>query len=110
MALRVSSAVLNLDVATQEFRASKKALRDLLLAVEELRLESELLQIGLPDISAPLATLAKMQRYDACKALIAAFEDFVEAQVNVNLANQRIDYEKVVETPSDPEYLRASGT
>lgn len=109
MALRVSSVVLNFDTATQEFRESKRALRDLLLTVEEMRLETELLQTGLPDISAPLATLAKMQRYDACKALIAAFEDFVEAQVNMRLAEQRLDYEKIVETPTDPEYLRASG-
>ena len=51
-----------------------------------------------------------MQRYDACKILIAAFEEFAEAQVNFRLAEQRFEYESVVEAGSDPAYLlRGSG-
>ena len=82
----------------------------MLLSVEELRIEADLATTGLPDISGALATLAKMQRYDACKSLITAFEEYVEAQVNLRLAEQRMDYEKVVtDAATEPEYLRAGG-
>lgn len=100
------AALLPRDTAGREFKEATVSLRNLLLSVEELRIRAELAQSGMPDISASLATLAKMQRYDACKILIAAFEEFAEAQVNFRLAEQRFEYESVVEAGSDPAYLR----
>ena len=100
------AALLSRDIATRDYAEAVQNLRSLLLAVEELRIEGELRQTGVPDISAPLAYLARSQRYDGCKNLLSAFETFMEAQVNVQLATQRHEYEKVVEGSGSPEYLR----
>jgi len=106
MALRLSSSLLSLDIAAKDYRDAATSLRNLLLTVEELRIDADLAKSGLPDISGPLSALAKMQRYDACKGLIAAFEEYVEAQVNLHLATSRHEYTQVVEPNTDPEYLR----
>lgn len=106
MPLRVSPPLLSLDTAARDFREAEQGLRSLLLSAEDLRIQNDLASSGAPDISGALAALSKMQRFDACKRLIAAFETFVEAQVNLHLARHREDYERIVESPEGPEYLR----
>lgn len=106
MAFRASPPLLSLETAARDLHEAEQTLRNLLLTAHDLRIQMELAQLGAPDISEALAALAKIHRYDACKSLIAAFEDFAEAQVNFHLAKHRQDYERVVEPAPDPEYLR----
>jgi hypothetical protein len=106
MAFRVSPPLLSLDTATRDFQEAEQGLRSLLLSAEDLRIQIELASHGAPDISVALATLSRRHRFDACKRLIAAYESYVEAQVNLHLAMHREDYERVVGTSEGPEYLQ----
>ena len=99
--------------AEKEYQEAKKHLRAFFLAVAERKIDSEIAR-GIPDIADRLSYLASLRMYDGCKNLIAVFEAYLEAQVNLMLANQHeatttrwTEYNKVVGADSaDPEYLR----
>lgn len=101
------AALLSLDVAKREYDQAAGILRNVLLLAERLRIDTDFAKGGLPDISGPLALLAKGGRYDECKTIIEMLEQYAEAQVNYQIAESRADYARIVGSVDEPEYLRS---
>lgn len=93
---------LSYEAVSSEFDEAFRHLRAALRVVSELRLADNMTQV-IPDITADVAWLINTGRYDHARNLITLHENYIEAGVNLKLAESRRDYEGVVE--GDPEYL-----
>ena len=93
---------LSYKAVSEEFDDAARHLRAALRVVSELRIENNMAQ-AIPDITEDATWLINTGRYDHARNLITLHENYIEAGVNLKLAESRRDYEGVVE--GEPEYL-----
>ena len=89
--------------ARSDYEAARESLRGAFLAITSSQFDADTKDGASPDISAALAWLAKAGRYDLARNLLDMHEAYLEAVVNLGLAEHRREYDAVVE--GRPEYL-----
>ena len=103
--LRVSGVTtLPYLTARSDYEAARESLRGAFLAITSSQFDADTKDAASPDLSAALAWLAKAGRYDLARNLLDMHEAYLEAVVNLKLAEGRQEYDAVVE--GHPEYLR----
>jgi hypothetical protein len=93
---------LSYEAVSNEFDEAFRHLRAALRVVSELRIADNMGQ-AVPDITEDATWLINTGRYDHARNLITLHENYIEAGVNLKLAESRRDYVGVVE--GEPEYL-----
>jgi hypothetical protein len=94
--------------AEKELGTARDTLRGRLLGIAVERIDARL-RSEVPDVSEELLFFASRGRFDLCKSLLGALEEYVEARIHYSIAsaNHAADtYASLFTLQDAPEYLR----
>lgn len=96
---------LPLKKAKEEYDRALAQLRDAVVSVARMRFDAEVSAGAVPGIVSEAAYLVNVGRHDMLRVLLDMHEECIEAQVNLDIAQQSAPYEHHLDPEGEPSYL-----
>jgi hypothetical protein len=96
---------LPLKKAQEEYKHALAHLRDALISVTRMRFDADAAAGAIPGVVSEAAYLLNVGRHDMLRVLLDMHDECVEAQVNLDIAQQSAKYEHNLDPEGEPAYL-----
>jgi hypothetical protein len=100
---------LTLKKAQEEAEQVLSRMREATVLVARMRFDAVVKAGGVPGVVEEVGYLLNTGRYDMARNLVDLHEEYIEAQVNLDIARQSARYEHNIDVEGEPSYLADGG-
>jgi hypothetical protein len=100
---------LTLKKAQAEAEQVLSRMREAAVLVARMRFDAVVKAGGVPGVVEEVGYLLNTGRYDMARNLVDLHEEYIEAQVNLDIARQSARYEHNIDVEGEPSYLADGG-